>query len=47
VFNQKLFLTQFKQVLASTVSIAVEHFTLNPMIKCLNPAVGTGSEKCP
>jgi hypothetical protein len=35
------------RLLASTVSTVVEHLTLNPLIKGLNPAAGTGREKMP
>jgi hypothetical protein len=41
------FFTIEARLLAGGVSTVVEHFTLNPMINCLNPAIGTGKEKMP
>jgi hypothetical protein len=47
LFRRKFFLTQFKLVLASTVSKAIKYLTLNLMIKGLNPPIGTGRDNMP
>ncbi len=45
VSSKKHFYAFEARLLTSHSSAVVEHLTLNPLIKGLNPAIGTGREK--